>query len=135
RQTGFAMLAASSVQEVMDMATIAHAATLESRVPFIHFFDGFRTSHEVQKIAEVETDAVRAMIDDDQVFAHRQRALTPDRPTLRGTAQNPDVYFQGRETVNPFYNATPGIVQKAMDKFASLTGRKYRLFDYFGAPD
>jgi pyruvate-ferredoxin/flavodoxin oxidoreductase len=135
RQTGFAMLAASSVQEVMDMATIAHAATLESRIPFIHFFDGFRTSHEVQKIDEVGTDVVRAMIDDDLVFAHRQRALTPDRPTLRGTAQNPDVYFQGRETVNPFYNATPAIVQKQMDKFAALTGRSYKLFDYFGAPD
>jgi len=134
RQTGFAMLAASSVQEVMDMATIAHASTLESRIPFIHFFDGFRTSHEVQKIDEVSFETVRAMIDDDYVFAHRARALTPDRPTLRGTAQNPDVYFQGRETVNPYYLATPAIVQKQMDKFAKLTGRQYKLFDYFGDP-
>ncbi len=132
RQTGFALLAASGVQEVMDMATIAHAATLETRVPFLHFFDGFRTSHEVQKIQEVDRDIVRAMIDDEHVFAHRRRALTPDRPSLRGTAQNPDVYFQGRETVNPFYAATPAIVQRTMDKFAKLTGRQYRLFDYFG---
>ncbi|MCL1856073.1 MAG: pyruvate:ferredoxin (flavodoxin) oxidoreductase [Kiritimatiellaeota bacterium] len=135
RQTGFAMLASGSVQETMDLATIAHAATLESRIPFLHFFDGFRTSHEVQKIDEVGTEVVREMIDDDFVFAHRARALSPDHPTMRGTAQNPDVYFQGRETCNPFYNATPGIVQAQMDKFAKLTGRQYRLFDYYGAPD
>jgi pyruvate-ferredoxin/flavodoxin oxidoreductase len=135
RQTGFAMLASNSVQEVMDMATIAHAATLESRVPFLHFFDGFRTSHEVQKIDQVERETIRAMIDDDLVAAHRARALNPEKPILRGTAQNPDVNFQGRETVNPFYTATPAIVQKYMDKFAKLTGRQYKLFDYVGAPD
>ena len=135
RQTGFAMLASNTVQEVMDMATIAHAATLESRIPFLHFFDGFRTSHEVQKIDEVGSDTIRAMIDDNLVNAHRARGLTPDRPSIRGTAQNPDVYFQGRETVNKYYTATPAIVQKCMDKFAKLTGRAYKLFDYVGAPD
>jgi pyruvate-ferredoxin/flavodoxin oxidoreductase len=135
RQTGFALLASNSPQEVMDLALISHAATLESRVPFLHFFDGFRTSHEIQKAELVDRDTIRAMIDDQHVFAHRQRALTPDRPTIRGTAQNPDVYFQGRETVNKYYDATPGIVQKVMDRFASLTGRQYKLFDYVGAPD
>ena len=135
RQTGFAMLASNSVQEVLDIATIAHAATLESRVPFVHFFDGFRTSHEVQKVDDVDQEVVRAMIDDEFVTAHRARALNPEKPVLRGTAQNPDVNFQGRETVNPFYAATPAIVQKAMDKYAKLTGRQYRLFDYVGAPD
>ena len=135
RQTGFAMLASNSVQEVMDMATIAHAATLESRVPFLHFFDGFRTSHEVQKIDQVDRETIRAMIDEDLVAAHRARALNPEKPLLRGTAQNPDVNFQGRETVNPFYTATPAIVQACMDKFAKLTGRQYKLFDYVGAPD
>ena len=135
RQTGFAMLCSNSVQEVMDMATIAHAATLESRVPFLHYFDGFRTSHEVQKIDEVDNGALRQMIDDDLVAAHRARALNPEKPVLRGTAQNPDVYFQGRETVNKYYDATAAIVQRAMDKFATLTGRQYKLFDYVGAPD
>lgn len=135
RQTGFAMLASNSIQEVMDLATIAHAATLESRIPFLHFFDGFRTSHEVQKIDEVGRDVIRAMIDDNLVNAHRLRGLTPDRPSLRGTAQNPDVYFQGRETVNQYYAATPAIVQKQMDRFAKLTGRAYKLFDYVGATD
>ena len=135
RQTGFAMLASNSVQEVMDMATIAHAATLESRIPFLHYFDGFRTSHEVQKIDQVDRDTIRAMIDDDLISAHRARALNPEKPVIRGTAQNPDVYFQGRETVNSFYTATAGIVQKQMDKFATLTGRQYKLFDYVGAPD
>ena len=135
RQTGFAMLASNNVQEVMDMALIAHAATLEARIPFLHFFDGFRTSHEVQKIDQVERDTVRAMIDDNLVNAHRARGLTPDRPSMRGTAQNPDVYFQGRETVNKYYTATPGIVQQQMDKLAKLTGRAYKLFDYVGAPD
>ncbi|MGL5508921.1 MAG: 2-oxoacid:acceptor oxidoreductase family protein, partial [Microcoleaceae cyanobacterium] len=109
--------------------------TLESRIPFIHFFDGFRTSHEVQKIGLLEDDVLRSMIDDNLIFAHRSRALSPDHPVLRGTAQNPDVYFQARETVNPFYNVCPGIVQKAMDKFAELTGRAYRCFEYHGAPD
>ncbi|MFA7158181.1 MAG: pyruvate:ferredoxin (flavodoxin) oxidoreductase [Kiritimatiellia bacterium] len=135
RSTGFALLSSNSVQEAMDMALIAHAATLEARVPFLHFFDGFRTSHEVQKIEEVGADAMRAMISDELVLAHRARGLSPDRPKLRGTSQNPDVYFQGRETVNPFYLASAGIVQKQMDKFAKLTGRQYKLFDYVGAPD
>ncbi len=135
RQTGFAMLASNSVQEVMDMATISHAATLESRIPFLHFFDGFRTSHEVQKIDQVEQSTIRAMIDDDLVAAHRARALNPEKPVIRGTAQNPDVYFQGRETVNSFYAVTADIVQKQMDKFAKLTGRQYKLFDYVGAAD
>jgi pyruvate-ferredoxin/flavodoxin oxidoreductase len=134
RATGFAMLCSQDVQEAMDFALIAQAATLESRIPFIHFFDGFRTSHEVQKIEELTFDDIRAMLEDDQVIAHRMRALTPDRPMLRGTAQNPDVYFQGRETVNTFYNATPAIVQKAMNKFAGVVGRQYRLFDYYGDP-
>ncbi|MFH0952826.1 MAG: pyruvate:ferredoxin (flavodoxin) oxidoreductase [Verrucomicrobiota bacterium] len=135
RQTGFALIASASVQEVMDLALVAQAATLESRVPFLHFFDGFRTSHEVNKMTMLSEDEIRQMVTDDLVFAHRERAMTPDRPFLRGTAQNPDVYFQGRETVNPFYAACPGIVQKAMDQFAKVTGRAYHLFDYFGAPD
>lgn len=135
RSTGFAMLCSKSVQEAMDFALIAQAATFESRIPFIHFFDGFRTSHEVQKIEELTFDDMRAMIDEKFVMEHRARGLSPDRPTIRGTAQNPDLYFQGRETVNRFYLQTPAIVQKAMDKFADLTGRAYRLFDYIGAPD
>ncbi|HEY3445485.1 MAG TPA: pyruvate:ferredoxin (flavodoxin) oxidoreductase [Myxococcales bacterium] len=135
RQTGWALLASGSIQEVMDMAMVCHAATLESRLPFLHFFDGFRTSHEVQKIEELSFDDMRHMIDEDLINAHRQRAISPDHPVLRGTAQNPDVYFQGRETANVFYSKCPGIVQKAMDKFAKLTGRQYHLFDYVGAPD
>lgn len=135
RSTGFAMLCSKDVQEAMDMALIAQAATLESRIPFMHFFDGFRTSHEIQKIEELTFDDMRSMIDNDLVIAHRMRGLSPDRPNIRGTAQNPDVYFQGRETVNKYYDATPGIVQKAMDKFAGLTGRQYKLFDYFGGHD
>ncbi|WP_303773561.1 pyruvate:ferredoxin (flavodoxin) oxidoreductase [Anaerolinea thermophila] len=135
RQTGFALLASRSVQEAHDMALIAHAATLESRVPFLHFFDGFRTSHEVQKIEELTEDDMRAMISDELIAEHRKRALSPDHPVLRGTAQNPDVYFQGRETVNPFYARCPEIVQKTMDRFAQLTGRAYHLFEYAGAPD
>ena len=117
------------------MALISQAATLRSRIPFLHFFDGFRTSHEVSKISLIPDEHIRAMIDDELVFAHRQRALNPDRPVIRGTAQNPDVYFQGRETVNPYYAATPGIVQELMDQLGQLTGRPYRLFDYYGAPD
>ncbi len=124
RMTGFAMLASNSPQEVMDMALIAQAATLNSRVPVLHFFDGFRTSHEVAKIVDVDHDTVRAMLDADMIRAHRERAMTPERPVIRGTSQNPDVYFQGRETVNPFYAEMPGIVQQAMDRFAELTGRK-----------
>jgi pyruvate-ferredoxin/flavodoxin oxidoreductase len=135
RSTGFGMLAAGSIQEVMDMATITHAAALESRVPFIHFFDGFRSSHEVSKIEELTHDDLRQMIDEDSVRAMRDRALTPDRPKLRGTAQNPDVFFQARETVNPYYNACPEIVQAVMDRFAKVVGRQYHLFDYHGAPD
>ena len=135
RSTGFAMLCSQNVQEAMDFALISQAATLESRIPFMHFFDGFRTSHEVQKIEEVSFDDMRAMIDDDLIIAHRKRGLTPDRPSIRGTSQNPDVYFQGRETVNKYYDATPGIVQKAMDKFAGIIGRQYKLFDYLGDPD
>ncbi len=135
RSTGFGMLSSASVQEVMDMALIAHAATLEARVPFLHFFDGFRTSHEVAKIEQLVDDDIRAMIDMDLVDAHRARALNPERPVIRGTAQNPDVYFQGREAVNSYYLATPTIVQNAMDKFAKIVGRQYHLFDYTGAPD
>ncbi|NEQ76580.1 MAG: pyruvate:ferredoxin (flavodoxin) oxidoreductase [Okeania sp. SIO2C9] len=135
RATGFAMLCSASVQEAHDLALISQVATLEVRLPFIHFFDGFRTSHEVQKIELLPETVLREMIDDEFVFAHRARGLTPDRPVLRGTAQNPDVYFQARESVNPFYTATPDIVQKAMDKFAELTGRQYQCFEYHGAPD
>jgi len=135
RSTGFALLASNNVQEVMDFALIAHAATLEARVPFLHFFDGFRTSHEIQKVEALTEDDMRTMIDDELVLANRLRGLSPDRPVLRGSAQNPDVYFQGRETVNSYYQQTPGIVQQAMDKFARLVGRQYHLFDYIGAPD
>lgn len=135
RNTGFALLAANSVQEAHDFALISSAATLEARVPFLHFFDGFRTSHEVSKIQLLDDDVIRAMIDDELVQAHRDRGLTPDRPVLRGTAQNPDVFFQARESVNPYYDACPGIVQKTMDKFAELTGRQYRIFEYAGHPE
>ena len=135
RTSGFAMLSSASVQEAHDMALIAQMATLESRVPFVHFFDGFRTSHEVNKLTLLSDDAIRLMIRDDLVRAHRARALTPERPVVRGTAQNPDTFFQARETVNPFYAATPGIVENAMAKFADITGRSYKLFNYFGAPD
>jgi pyruvate-ferredoxin/flavodoxin oxidoreductase len=135
RATGFAMLASNSVQEAMDAALVAHAAALEARVPFLHFFDGFRTSHEVAKVEPLEPGDLRAMIDDDLVRAHRARALSPDRPVIRGTAQNPDVYFQAREAANPYYLACPTIVQDAMDRLARLVGRQYRLFEYVGAPD
>ncbi len=135
RATGWGLMPSNSVQEAMDIAVIAQAATLESRVPFIHFFDGFRTSHEVNKVIEPSREEIRAMIDDELVYAHRARSLSPDRPVIRGTAQNPDVFFQAHETVNPFYLACPDIVQRAMDKFAGITGRQYKLFDYIGAPD
>jgi pyruvate-ferredoxin/flavodoxin oxidoreductase len=135
RSAGWAMLFSASVQEVMDMALIAQASTLEARVPFLHVFDGFRTSHEEMKVEKLTEDDMRAMIDDELVRAHRGRAMSPDRPFIRGTAQNPDVFFQARETVNPYYEATPDIVQKAMDKFASVVGRQYHLFDYVGAAD
>ena len=135
RQTGWAMLAAASVQETMDLALVAHAATLEARVPFLHFFDGFRTSHEVQKVEELSYEVMKEMIDAELVRAHRARGLNPEKPAIRGTSQNPDVYFTGREAVNKYYDATPAIVQKYMDKMAKLTGRSYKLFDYVGAPD
>ncbi len=135
RSTGWGMLASNALQEVHDFALIAQAAALKARVPFVHFFDGFRTSHEVQKIEELTMDDLRHMIDDELVFAHRSRALSPDRPVIRGTAQNPDVFFQAREAANHYYTACPGIVQDAMDKFAKMTGRSYHLFDYLGAPD
>ena len=135
RATGFAFLSSASVQEAMDFALIAQAATLRSRIPFVHFFDGFRTSHEISKIELLSDDELRTMIDEKLVDAHRARALSPDRPVLRGTAQNPDVYFQARETVNPFYLKCPEIVRLAMDDFAKLTGRQYQLYDYHGAPD
>jgi pyruvate-ferredoxin/flavodoxin oxidoreductase len=135
RATGFALLASNSVQEAQDLALIAHASTLKARVPFVHFFDGFRTSHEINKIEQLTREDIRCMIDDTLVRAHRERALSPEHPCIRGTAQNPDVYFQARESVNPFYQACRGIVQQTMDAFASLTGRHYHLFDYVGAPD
>ena len=135
RQTGWAMLASNSVQEVMDLGLIAHASTLRSRVPFLHFFDGFRTSHEVQKIEEVPYDVIGQMIDNELVIAHRKRGLTPESPQIRGTAQNPDTYFQSREGVNKYYDAVPGIVQAEMDKYAKLVGRAYHVFDYYGAKD
>lgn len=135
RMTGMGMLCSNSVQEAMDMALIAHSATLESRIPFIHFFDGFRTSHEIQKIEQVAPETMRAMINEQRVNEHRNRALSPDNPVIRGTAQNPDVFFQARERANPYYNACPEIVQQTMDYFGDLTGRYYRLFDYYGAQD
>ena len=135
RSTGFSMLCSASVQEAHDLALIAQASTLKARLPFIHFFDGFRTSHEVNKISLIADEVILKMIDEKDIIAHRQRGLSPERPMVRGTAQNPDVYFQGRETVNPFYARTPEIVQSAMDHFAALTGRQYQLFDYFGAAD
>jgi pyruvate-ferredoxin/flavodoxin oxidoreductase len=135
RQTGWALLSSNTVQEAHDQALIAHAATLEARLPFLHFFDGFRTSHEVNQIQPLDDGQMLAMLDENLVRAHRERALSPDRPFLRGSAQNPDVFFQAREAANPFYLAVPDIVQKHMDRFAELTGRSYHLFDYVGAPD
>jgi len=135
RTTGWAMLCSNSVQEAMDMALVAHAATLETRIPFLHFFDGFRTSHEVNKIEMLEDEDLRSLLDMDRVFEHRQRALSPDHPVLRGTAQNPDVFFQMRERANSYYDACPEKVQAVMDKLSQRVGRTYRLFDYVGAPD
>ncbi len=135
RTTGFAMLASANVQEAHDMALISHSATLKARLPVMHFFDGFRTSHEINKIQILPDEVIKAMIDDRLVSAHRARSLSPDNPFIRGTAQNPDVYFQGRETVNPFYAAAPGIIQHTMDTFGTLTGRHYQLFEYYGAPN
>ncbi len=135
RATGFALLASNTVQEAQDLALIAHAATLKARVPFLHFFDGFRTSHEINKIELLPREDMRAMIDDALVQAHRQRGLSPEHPFIRGTAQNPDVYFQARESINAYYQVCPAIVQEAMDRFAEIAGRQYHLFDYVGAPD
>jgi pyruvate-ferredoxin/flavodoxin oxidoreductase len=135
RSTGWAMLASNSVQEVADLALVAQIATLESRIPFIHFFDGFRTSHEVGKILPISDETLRALLDDKYIIEFRKNALSPDRPIIRGTAQNPDVFFQAREACNSFHAAVPGIVQSVMDRFAKQTGRAYRLFDYYGAPD
>ena len=135
RTTGFAMLCSNSVQEAMDMALIAHAAALESHILFLHFFEGFRTSHEVNKTEMLTEGDLRALINMDRIFEHRQRALSPDHPVLRGTAQNPDVYFQAREASNPYYAACLHKVQEVMDKFSQVVGRSYHLFDYVGAPD
>ncbi len=135
RQTGFAMLCSNSVQEAMDLALVSHAATLRTRIPFLHFFDGFRTSHEVSKAEMISFETMRAMIPFEKIMDHRHRALSSDRPVLRGTAQNPDVYFQGRETVNPYYDACPDIVQEKMDLFAKLTGRGYKIYEYYGPAD
>jgi pyruvate-ferredoxin/flavodoxin oxidoreductase len=135
RMTGWAMLASNSVQEAMDFALLAHASSLATRVPFLHFFDGFRTSHEVAKVEQLAFDDLRQMVDAESVHAHRSRSLSPERPVLRGSAQNPDVFFQAREAANPFYLRCPAIVEERMETFAALTGRNYRLFDYVGAPD
>ena len=135
RTTGWAMLAAGSVQEAHDFALVAHAATLRARVPFLHFFDGFRTSHEINRIAVLGSDDVRALVRDEDVLAFRARGLTPDAPVVRGTAQNPDVFFQAREASNPFHLAVPGIVEGVLDELAARTGRRYGLVDYHGAPD
>jgi pyruvate-ferredoxin/flavodoxin oxidoreductase len=134
RQTGFALLCSNSVQEAHDMAAVSHASTLEARIPFLHYFDGFRTSHEVAKIEQLSDDDLRALIDEQLVYAHRERGLTPDRPVLRGTAQNPDVFFQAREAANRFYDALPAIVERKMRRLADLTGRQYGLFEYVGHP-
>ena len=135
RQTGFALLSSASVQEAHDLAVIAQVATLRSRVPFLHFFDGFRTSHELNTIDLLGDDDLRALVPEELIRAHRRRALSPEHPIIRGTAQNPDTYFQSRETVNPYYLAVPGIVERAMDSFAARTGRGYRLVEYHGHPE
>jgi pyruvate-ferredoxin/flavodoxin oxidoreductase len=135
RSTGWAILFANSVQEVMDFALISQASTLQARVPFLHVFDGFRTSHEVMKITKLSEEEITGMMDQELVCQHRARALTPDRPVIRGTAQNPDVFFQSRERCNSFYLKTPAIVEKAMESFAGLTGRRYKLFEFVGAPE
>ncbi|NLM40138.1 MAG: pyruvate:ferredoxin (flavodoxin) oxidoreductase, partial [Firmicutes bacterium] len=135
RQTGFAMLASGSVQEVMDLALVAHLAALKGRVPFLHFFDGFRTSHEIQKIDVIDYEDIEKLVDKKALAEFRARAMNPEHPELRGTAQNPDIYFQGREAANPYYNAIPGIVEEIMNQVGELTGRYYKPFDYYGAPD
>jgi pyruvate-ferredoxin/flavodoxin oxidoreductase len=135
RSCGWALIASGGVQEAMDMALIAQAASLESRIPFLHFFDGFRTSHEVAKVEQLTVEDLRAMMDEKLIQAHRQRSMSPEHPVLRGTSQNPDVFFQARESANRYYDACPAIVQGVMNKFAGLVGRQYKLFDYVGAPD
>ncbi|MBI5440864.1 MAG: pyruvate:ferredoxin (flavodoxin) oxidoreductase, partial [Deltaproteobacteria bacterium] len=135
RPTGFAMLCSNGVQEAHDLAAVAHAASLRARVPFLHFFDGFRTSHEVAKIEELTDEDLRTLVDEEAIRAHRERALAPERPRIRGTAQNPDVYFQAREACNPYYGECPAVVVAAMEQFAELTGRRYRLFEYVGHPE
>ena len=135
RQTGFGLLASASVQEAMDLALVTHLAAIEASVPFVHFFDGFRTSHEIQKIEFIDYADMARLVDWDAVAKFRARGANPERPELRGTAQNPDIYYQGRETVNPYYLKTPGIVEQYMQKVGALTGRSYQLFDYVGAPD
>ena len=135
RQTGFAMLATSSVQEVMDLAGIAHIVSLKARVPFLHFFDGFRTSHEIQKIEQWDYEDLKDMVDMDAIEAYRQDALNPNHPCQRGSAQNPDIFFQAREACNPYYDALPAIVQEYMDKVNAKIGTDYKLFNYYGAPD
>ncbi|MEN8711530.1 MAG: pyruvate:ferredoxin (flavodoxin) oxidoreductase, partial [Arenicellales bacterium] len=135
RQTGYGMLASGSVQEAMDMALISQAASLRAHIPIVHFFDGFRTSHELSRVNDIDDSVIREMINEEDVVEFRRRAMTPDRPVLRGTSQNPDVYFQARESVNPFYQEMPAVVQQTMDKFAELTGRQYKLYDYVGAED
>ncbi|MCK5189669.1 MAG: pyruvate:ferredoxin (flavodoxin) oxidoreductase, partial [Methylococcales bacterium] len=133
RMTGFAQLVSNSVQEAHDMALVAQAVTLQSRIPFIHFFDGFRTSHEINKITLLEDEQIRAMIDDELVFAHRKRALNPDKPFMRGTAQNPDTYFQGRESSNQYYDDTIHVLDEVLDRFYEVTGRRYQSFEYHGS--
>ncbi|MBO8087792.1 MAG: pyruvate:ferredoxin (flavodoxin) oxidoreductase, partial [Marichromatium sp.] len=135
RACGWAMLCSNTVQEVMDFALLAQSSTLRTRIPFLHYFDGFRTSHEVQKVEELSMEDMKSMIDDELVQAHKARAMSPDHPVLRGTAQNPDVYFQGRETVTKFYESVPDVLQEEMDKLAKLVGRQYHLVDYVGAED
>ena len=135
RQTGFALLASASVQEAHDLALVAHATTLRTRVPFVHFFDGFRTSHELNTIELLSDDDLRSLVPEELIRAHRQRGLSPERPFIRGTAQNPDVYFQARETVNPFYAVVPTVVQEVMDEVAAHTGRHYRIAEYTGHPE
>ncbi|MCP4608746.1 MAG: pyruvate:ferredoxin (flavodoxin) oxidoreductase, partial [Planctomycetes bacterium] len=135
RSTGFGFLASGSIQEIMDMAAITHIGSMAARVPFVHFFDGFRTSHEVQKVEEISLEQLKGFVDEDQIAGHRARSLSPDHPTLKGSSQNPDVFFQARETVNKYYNNTPKIIQESMNKVAKVTGRQYHLFDYYGAPN
>ena len=135
RQTGFALLASASVQEAHDLALVAQAATLQTRVPFVHFFDGFRTSHELNTLESLSDDDLRALVPEELVRAHRGRALSPERPFIRGTAQNPDVYFQARETVNPFYARVADVVEDAMARIAERTGRRYHIVDYTGSPE